>query len=409
VNPQTKNWWGRSHLDPDSPSVQAGHKVSRHSGEPEHFALEDAFYNQRANWRGERLGVVECRECISIGGVPVEKRTAELWEAQGLDGFPGLEPGTVANAPENTGWSPSTPPPGAQGPAIAHPPGGPSVGLPMNNPSQAMTDAAAAAAGAGANAVGDALFTGSVLLGVDASLILTGAIVYEGGRAIAEGAKALAHAVSDVLGDEPSTAPAGSPAEQPKDAPAPTSKAPEDKAPENPSQPQEPTEPGPPDPTPDTPTPIEPAPVDKAPHEPKSPGDHWVREPNSTPSPEKPLSPGDHWVREPDALPSEPPNEGQNWFQAPQPTAADAAPASADTPGDVSTPGSDGTGEPGSSGSMWSMGSEPQGPTTASDSSSRQPSADAGGSKWGGRRLDVAGQSFGSRLRRRRRPSVISG
>lgn len=102
-------WLGRSHLDYDSPSVQAGHVTSRHSGAQERLALEDAFKNQRASWRGESRGVIEQREAIEIDGVPLEKMTARMYERQAAEGFPGLAPGTVDAAPAHTGWADGEP------------------------------------------------------------------------------------------------------------------------------------------------------------------------------------------------------------------------------------------------------------------------------------------------------------
>jgi hypothetical protein len=100
VDRVTSDWLGRSHLD-DLPAVQVGHLVSAHSGAPERLALEDAEYNQKASWRGERQGVIFEKNAIEIGGVPVEKATAQLWERDGL-----LGKGTVNSAPSHPGWSP---------------------------------------------------------------------------------------------------------------------------------------------------------------------------------------------------------------------------------------------------------------------------------------------------------------
>ncbi len=100
VDPTAGKWKGTSHLSEEA-AVQAGHLVSRHSGEPERFALEDAFENQRANWRGEKQGAIFEREAVDIDGVPVEKVTAQLYEEQGV-----IPKGTVQKAPVSTGWSP---------------------------------------------------------------------------------------------------------------------------------------------------------------------------------------------------------------------------------------------------------------------------------------------------------------
>ena len=83
VDPKTRNWRGRSHLS-EEPSVQAGHLTSRHSGAPERFAVEDAFFNQVSNWKGETQGAIFMKEAVEIEGVVVEARTAELWVGMGL-------------------------------------------------------------------------------------------------------------------------------------------------------------------------------------------------------------------------------------------------------------------------------------------------------------------------------------
>lgn len=83
VNRQTGKWYGTSHLS-ELPAVQAGHLTSRHSGAPERFALEDAFFNQVSNWRGETQGAIFFKRAVEIEGVPVETRTAQLWIDLGL-------------------------------------------------------------------------------------------------------------------------------------------------------------------------------------------------------------------------------------------------------------------------------------------------------------------------------------
>jgi RHS repeat-associated protein len=80
INPNTKTWLARSHLS-ELPAVQAGHLTSRHSGALERFALEDAFFNQLSNWKGEMQGAIFMKTAVNIGGVPVEARTAQLWQS----------------------------------------------------------------------------------------------------------------------------------------------------------------------------------------------------------------------------------------------------------------------------------------------------------------------------------------
>lgn len=82
INPETRNWRARTHLS-EEPAVQAGHLTSRHSGEPERFAIEDAFFNQASSNRGETQGAVFYKQAVEIGGVPVETTTARLYQNAG--------------------------------------------------------------------------------------------------------------------------------------------------------------------------------------------------------------------------------------------------------------------------------------------------------------------------------------
>lgn len=91
--------WLSRRADADDPTVQAGHLVSRHSGAEERFALEDSSYNQVSSNRGETQGYIFVKDAVEIGGVPVERRTAEMWERTGL-----LEAGTVERAERHDGW-----------------------------------------------------------------------------------------------------------------------------------------------------------------------------------------------------------------------------------------------------------------------------------------------------------------
>lgn len=84
VDPKTSKWKARTHLVDDHPAVQAGHLVSRHSGAPERFATEDAWFNQVSNHVGETQGGVFFKQAVEIGGIPVEGRTAQMWYDLGL-------------------------------------------------------------------------------------------------------------------------------------------------------------------------------------------------------------------------------------------------------------------------------------------------------------------------------------
>ena len=99
VDPKTRRWLARTHMS-ELPTVQAGHLVSFHSGAAEALALEDSFFNQVTNWKGERFGAVFEKAAVEIGGVPVEVRTAEMWESLGV-----LQEGTVERAMRSAGWT----------------------------------------------------------------------------------------------------------------------------------------------------------------------------------------------------------------------------------------------------------------------------------------------------------------
>jgi hypothetical protein len=98
IDPKKKDWLARTHLS-ELPTVQAGHLTSFHSGAPEALALEDSFFNQVSNWKGERFGAVFEKAAVDIGGIPVEVRTAEMWESLGV-----IDQGTVERAMRSAGW-----------------------------------------------------------------------------------------------------------------------------------------------------------------------------------------------------------------------------------------------------------------------------------------------------------------
>lgn len=100
VDPVTRRWKATRHGS-DVPSVQIGHLESLHSGAKERLCLEDADFNQISNWKGERHGAIFHKSCVSIGGVHVEYRTAQMWESCGL-----LPKSTVAGSRRTDGWSP---------------------------------------------------------------------------------------------------------------------------------------------------------------------------------------------------------------------------------------------------------------------------------------------------------------
>lgn len=100
VDRKRRIWKSRSHLS-TRPTVQAGHGTSKRGGLPEELGLEDSWFNQVSNHRGETQGAVFSKVFIDIKGVPVEMRTAKMWESIGE-----LPKGTVAKSPIVPGWKP---------------------------------------------------------------------------------------------------------------------------------------------------------------------------------------------------------------------------------------------------------------------------------------------------------------
>ena len=101
VDEQKGKWRGTRHGS-ETPAIQIGHAESLHAGGAEGLFLEDADFNQMSNWKGERQGAIFQKSGVLIGGIPVERRTAQMWEAVGE-----LPPGTVAGAPISRGWIPA--------------------------------------------------------------------------------------------------------------------------------------------------------------------------------------------------------------------------------------------------------------------------------------------------------------
>jgi hypothetical protein len=67
----------------------------------ESFALEDALFNQISSHVGESKGHIFIKPAVLIGNVPVEARTAAMWEQLGK-----IPRGTVAQAAASDGWTP---------------------------------------------------------------------------------------------------------------------------------------------------------------------------------------------------------------------------------------------------------------------------------------------------------------
>ncbi|WP_404790450.1 S8 family serine peptidase [Altericista sp. CCNU0014] len=99
--------WRTSDSQSEELGIQAGHLTSNHSlatgnyhnEAPERFALEDALFNWMDS-KAEGGGAIHEKSAIEIGGLPVEKETAEMWEKIGL-----IPKGTVANARPHSGWT----------------------------------------------------------------------------------------------------------------------------------------------------------------------------------------------------------------------------------------------------------------------------------------------------------------
>ena len=103
VEKSSGQWHPNAVGSESKPSVDAGHLTSKWTGAPPFFALEDSDFNRVFN-KGEnktRHGVIYEKSAVLIGGVPVERRTAQMLEnvAQKPDRTPAFPKGTVAGAP----------------------------------------------------------------------------------------------------------------------------------------------------------------------------------------------------------------------------------------------------------------------------------------------------------------------
>lgn len=105
------DWQGRRHAM-NTPTVQAGHRVSKHSGAPERLAIEDADFNQLSNWVGETQRITFEKPTIMLQGVIVDKASAMRWAGPEMSKVTGLTPKMIESAPAHPGWSP---PPGFRG------------------------------------------------------------------------------------------------------------------------------------------------------------------------------------------------------------------------------------------------------------------------------------------------------
>ena len=87
VDYDKKNWRSREKYS-HAPTVQAGHQVSLHGlaqlGLSEQLSLEDSTFNQWSSNIGETQGCIYFKPAIDIGGIPVERRTAEMWQETGV-------------------------------------------------------------------------------------------------------------------------------------------------------------------------------------------------------------------------------------------------------------------------------------------------------------------------------------
>ncbi len=95
------NWLARSPFSEAGgmwPPVQAGHLESRWAG-GDRLALQDGFSNQQEGRWVESLKNWVSRDAVEIGGIPVERETAEMWERYRI-----LRKGTTAAAKHSSGW-----------------------------------------------------------------------------------------------------------------------------------------------------------------------------------------------------------------------------------------------------------------------------------------------------------------
>jgi hypothetical protein len=104
VDPSTGKWWAATPFTDaahQNPAVQAGHVVSKWAG-GDQLALQDAFSNQLEGRVVEngRLAYADRGDCVNIGGIPVDRETALMWENYSV-----LTPGTVSAAPVSPGWA----------------------------------------------------------------------------------------------------------------------------------------------------------------------------------------------------------------------------------------------------------------------------------------------------------------
>ncbi|WP_457061754.1 polymorphic toxin type 5 domain-containing protein [Kribbella sp. CWNU-51] len=96
-NRKFRSWEMYTH----EPTVQVGHLTSLHSGAPEFLALEDSTFNQWSNHVGETQEAVFAKTAVLIGGIPVEYRTAKLWQRAGK--LPGIK---FEELKPSQGWQP---------------------------------------------------------------------------------------------------------------------------------------------------------------------------------------------------------------------------------------------------------------------------------------------------------------
>jgi hypothetical protein len=99
VDPLTGEWRSRLPGHEKFIGVQGGHSLSYQKGKGFGLAVEDAELNQVRNNTIETPGGIAWSPAIKIDGVPVEKRSAVLWEGWGL-----LKPSALKSAKRTVGW-----------------------------------------------------------------------------------------------------------------------------------------------------------------------------------------------------------------------------------------------------------------------------------------------------------------
>ena len=102
-------WRGRREAL-DEPSMQIGHRTSKHTGQRSYFALEDADFNQQTGRGPERGGGFTRKESVLISGtqpdtgVWVDYESALRWSGEQTSQLTGVRREMVESSPRGPGW-----------------------------------------------------------------------------------------------------------------------------------------------------------------------------------------------------------------------------------------------------------------------------------------------------------------